>query len=302
MQHTSKTRILFLFALLFLIAPKKSSAQFYMYNLKYAQGLSEGTLYIVMPNPTSPKEKAFVDMYNKYWTMSKVQFIKPSEQKKYLVQGNYFLEIVIMKAGSLNHTDKDIYLQLYQCISKSGEDKILVMVPLFQVATDVPDNSPTLIYETNTNQRNWGVGIFRNYILQIQSLLKEEKETLPTKTVANDAELAKLKSSTLFVPDYVLIDYNYDKASADEKKKITEKIFQNYPSEYEIITTNELNNKILNENEPFYYLVLVTGHADNTVSIVNSSTGEVIFNDTYSAYNKLDNHHLKSLISKLKSI
>ena len=88
-----------------------------------------------------------------------------------------------------------------------------------------------------------------------------------------------MASSTLFIPDYVMIKFL--KNSDDESKKYEDKeIFDSFSQSYKLLSLTELNDKILNSPTPFYYLLFIKTNSDKYVTITNSQTGEII----YSAY------------------
>jgi hypothetical protein len=125
-------------------------------------------------------------------------------------------------------------------------------------------------------------------------LFDSGKERSLLEESSDKKQLTLLKKQTLFVPDYILIKFGA--LTGDESKKHTEKeIFTDYNYPYELITTDELNKKILNDTVPFYHLAYVKSSTDKFVSIFNSVTGEMI-HTVYSpvAYNfkKDDMMHL----------
>jgi hypothetical protein len=100
--------------------------------------------------------------------------------------------------------------------------------------------------------------------------------------IENDIELKNLKNETLYVPSYTMIKYN--KFNGNESKSHDEEdIFEDYKNKYKIVSTEELNNKILSETQPFYYLVYIRSCTQKFINVVNSSTGEII----YSEYNAI---------------
>jgi hypothetical protein len=119
------------------------------------------------------------------------------------------------------------------------------------------------------------------------------------KSILNETELKNLKDEVLYVPDYVLINFN--KFTGDETKKHDEKdIFKNYKFEYKLMSTDELNEKIMNDTTSFYYLIYIKSSADKFVSVINSLTGEIIYsNYTYRSYN-IKSKDLKKLRKKIK--
>ncbi|MBK8966627.1 MAG: hypothetical protein IPM36_08060 [Lewinellaceae bacterium] len=68
-----------------------------------------------------------------------------------------------------------------------------------------------------------------------------------------------------------------------------------------MISNAELNRKIIEETEPFYYLVYIKSSTDKYVSVYNSQTGDLVYT-TYTgiSYNLKDKDlgKLESAVSK----
>ena len=141
---------------------------------------------------------------------------------------------------------------------------------------------------------NYKPGFLKNYFQKISNLIQKEQnywmyedEYLP--------ELKNLAKKTLYVPDFVAQKYM---AFTGEYKKpdkaYLDKMFKKYEFKYQMISSDELNKKIMS-NEPIYYLMYVRLNGERFISVVNAKTGEVV----YRAYHKLG-YELKSKhISKL---
>lgn len=73
-----------------------------------------------------------------------------------------------------------------------------------------------------------------------------------------------------------------------------------YNYKYEVISDEELNNKILN-NEELYYLRYVRMNAERFLQVVNSKTGEIIYRNyiTGMSYN-IKSKDIKELNDKIK--
>jgi len=92
-----------------------------------------------------------------------------------------------------------------------------------------------------------------------------------------------LKNQTLFCPDDNFHKMNAFNA-ADGKETIhPDEIFQDYKFSYKILSNKELEDKLLADSEPFYYLLFLRNSSAKMVGIVNSRTGEII----YCRYHKL---------------
>jgi hypothetical protein len=121
---------------------------------------------------------------------------------------------------------------------------------------------------------NYNLGILKNNFQEVNRLLLAKKfysfnEELST------SEIKQLKNKVLYLPEYLKKEYftkpiEY-KDYSDEKMK---KILSAYPYKIEFISENELETKMLN-NEEFYYLNF--GYRLRFFQVINSKTGNVIY-------------------------
>lgn len=300
----SKTKH-FLTALLFTIAITfNAKSQIAISNISEIAKIKSGTTYIAMKDPNSVKVKDYINVFKSYWTISKFEFIKYSEIEQLISPENSFLTIGgyetntqfinLYDNGSqkhgINYSNTHIYLELWTCDeeyfqSKKKKKKFgnsdKIQVARMELFTDFgtlnnPDNLFQSDYDGNGHIRNWGPGILKNYIQSLMNYLnKSEKLTLYS-GMFNAEEMKNLKKEVLYVPEYVLIKFN--KFSGNETKKHDEMdIFKDFKLKYKIISTDELNQKILADKTSFYYLIYVKSSTDKFINVVNSLTGEIIY-------------------------
>jgi hypothetical protein len=118
--------------------------------------------------------------------------------------------------------------------------------------------------------------------------------------IYNEQELNKLKTSTLYVPDYVLVKFNM--FTGDESKQHKEEdLFEDYKLKYQVLSTKKLNDNILSDPAGFYYLLYVKSSTDKFVSVVNSKTGEIIYSEYTGVKYNLKPGDLKDLYQKISS-
>jgi hypothetical protein len=289
-----------------------SNAQIAIANLDRIPELKNGTTYIVMKDPDFPGAKEYIEMFKRTWTISKIQFIKYSDVHNHYDKGNYFLSIGGYKFdeqytpmfggffggadGNTNDYPKGawfketyIYLELWTCTDnylENKKDKELKINNTIQLAridayTDIPAyKEPKYLYAEEYNStvriRNWGVGILENYVQSMMTYFNNNQERKLYSAITNNAELAKLKTETLYVPNYLLIQYD-KKTNGETGKHIESDLFEKYTLKHKLLTIEELNTKISNKEEPIYYFIYVKSRVDKFVSVVNSVTGEMIY-------------------------
>ncbi|WP_179021111.1 hypothetical protein [Winogradskyella forsetii] len=318
----------FLAAFLFSLAVTfNANSQIAISNISEITKIKNGTTYIAMKDPDSEKAKEYINVFKNNWTISKIEFIKYSEIEKYLSPENSFLTIGGYETNTqfiklyengrrkngINYSNTHLYLELWTCDTDyfqnkkkkkefGNSDKIQVarieLYTDFETLSD-PDKIFQSDYDMNGHVRNWGPGILKNYIQALMSYLNKNEDHKLFSEIFNEQEMNNLNNEILYVPDFVLTKFN--KFTGDETKKHDEeKIFKDYELKYELITIDELNEKILTDTSRFYYLIYIKSSTDKYVSVINSQTGDIIYS-TYSpgSYN-LKSKDLKNLQKKIQ--
>lgn len=276
-----------------LFFPLLGLSQITITNTAEVAKIKQGTTFFAMKDPASPKDAAFVAAIKKAWTLSKVECIKYTDVEKNIAPNNSFVTIganMTTSNSTTAATETRIYLELWTTNGKytydpkkrrhfNQADKIsIATIELF--ADFYAQNNPSALYKMDYDAaghfKNWGTGVLSNYIQQLNSLLDKGTETLAKTEIANKEELQKMSASTLFIPDYVMI--KFPKNSDDESKKYEDKeIFDGFIQAYKVLSLAELNDKILTNATPFYYLLFIKTPNEKFVTVTNSQTGEIIF-------------------------
>ena len=291
-----KSKLSFLSFIAIALFPLFSAAQITITNTAEVAKIKQGTTYFAMKDPASPKAIAYVDAIKKAWTLSKVECIKYTDVEKNIAPNNSFVTIganMTTSNSTLASTETRIYLELWTTNGKythdpkkrrhfNQADKIsIATIELF--ADYYAQNNPSALYKMDYDAaghfKNWGAGILSNYLQQLTSLLNKGTDCLAKTEIANKTELQKMSTSTLFIPDYVMI--KLPKNTDDESKKYEDKeIFDGLSQAYKVLPISELNDKIANTVTPFYYLLFIKTPTEKFITVTNSQTGEII----YSAY------------------
>lgn len=252
--------------------------------------LKNGTTYVVMNDTGASIANEYKQIFKKYWTISKLKFIKESDIKNYYAPGNFFFSLDLIDKLVGQFTYSNYYFNLWTCDPKflKKKDKPLVLGDKIMVARiclyadhEVRSKASFLAtcdFDWNGHFHNWGKGFLKNHIQYLMTLINSGEEQQPEKIIIKDeSKITKLKKQTLYAPDYILISVN--KFNGDDSKKNDEKeIFESYKYPYKLVTEKELNDKILNDKEPFYYISYVQGDGmPQTINIVDSQTGEIIY-------------------------
>ncbi|WP_420573395.1 hypothetical protein [Kordia sp.] len=145
---------------------------------------------------------------------------------------------------------------------------------------------------------NYRLGYIKNYLQRINNGLKRNESFDMFDDYLNKEKLGTLKNKTLYMSEDFI--YSYSPWGIKEKKNqmTPEKLFKDYKHSYKIISDNELNDKILN-NEDFYYLMYNQNVGAKVISVINGKTGEVIYN-TYKNFSyNLKPKNIKLLSKKI---
>ncbi len=148
---------------------------------------------------------------------------------------------------------------------------------------------------------NYNLGMLKNYFQKVNNtLVKNETAWLYDKDYKK--ELKNLTTQTLFVPEYITI--RYDGFSGEDSEMNNKKVIEaldKYQYNYEIIKPKKLTERILS-GEEFYYLRYVRVNAERFLQVVNSKTGEIVYQDYMIgifSYN-LKPKYFKELNAKIK--
>jgi hypothetical protein len=288
-----KSKITFTSLITIALFPLLSFAQITITNTAEVTKIKQGTTFFAMKDPASPKATAYVDAIKKAWTLSKVECIKYTDVEKNIAPNNSFVTIganMTTSNSTTASTETRIYLELWTTNGRytydpkkrrhfNQEDKIVVAtIELF--ADFYAQNNPSALYKMEYDAaghfKNWGTGILSNYLQQLTSLLNKGTDCLAKTEIANKEELNKMSTATLFIPDYVMI--KFPKNNDDESKKYSDKeIFDGFTQAYKVLPLAELNDKILTNATPFYYLLFIKTSTEKFVTVTNSQTGEIIY-------------------------
>lgn len=143
------------------------------------------------------------------------------------------------------------------------------------IIKDDLDEVPGSMYN-NDNFFNYSLGYLKNYIQMVNNLLING-ETYWLYGDDFDPNINVLKDKKLYLPSYMSVKYRglaWKDGDPDEEN--VEEIFNEYEFDYEIIENEELNRKILNQ-EDIYYLRYVRVNTERFLQIVNAKSGDVIY-------------------------
>lgn len=123
---------------------------------------------------------------------------------------------------------------------------------------------------------NFSLGYFKNQLQLINERLNKKETHWAYNFSMNEDELNKLKSTILYVPDYMKTETNAFNGVVSDSDD-ADKLFKKYKGKYEWISDEEINLKILKATSTFYYLSWCRINAEKFIAITNGFTGEIIY-------------------------
>lgn len=289
------------------------------------------TVYIVMPDTVSEVSKQYIEVYKKYWTFTKYRFIMPEEKEELTKPGNYFFGFSCYKRKDYNsRTFKDeltymqVFLNLYQFEKeeKKKDTKESFLESAF-ASFLLPMNNRNYFdqlipgtfyfgnhiemdkvsYDLDDNLFMWGPGLLKNYVQKLGIIIKNKKaaeEETKSSVVDNKADLSKLKTSTLYIPDYCFFDYNKMTNTWKKETSKKEEMLEKYIFGHEVISSEDLNRKILESEEEFYYLVYTSDAPRKYINIISSKTGKIIYSEFKALSYEFNKGDIKDLMKAIE--
>lgn len=121
--------------------------------------------------------------------------------------------------------------------------------------------------------RNYHLGFLKNYVKVMSNNLSANTLYDGYSEVINKSELNKLKKQKLYISQ----DVKQKNIGLNRDERNIEKLTEDYKFEKVFVSNAELNEKI-QAGEVFYYLFYHQDNSKKIISVVNSQTGEVIYN------------------------
>jgi hypothetical protein len=295
----SKTKFLCAAALSLFYFITTASAQI---ETSYKKGILEkiknGHSHVLVKSTTFTHSAEFLDAFKKAWTITRgVDFVKLDNLSQNLVEGDTYFGLGSRITQTSHATFITFHLNLWMpdesTIKKRKKNKytdddaladIRIMCDRQSLGLgSIPDpksHEQPIDFDGGGHIFNWSPGVLKNYLLQLSTAITAEKKIDYTDDITVKTKLPELQHQTLYFP----IDA-FRESSAfvrDGKFNDTTKILSGYKFNYKIITNEQLNEKITNDKEPFYYAIFLMTGSSKMFGVVQSQTGELI----YSRYSK----------------
>ena len=306
-----KLKLQFTFIVLaFLVSQLPLNGQIALNNVSQFEKFKSGTTYVIIKDTNNIQAQKFMSIYRNFWYFNQIKFIPLKDVSNYKSENCMFISINSMTISSKNKKNTNIFLTFWAFDTKTVNSKStnidfvkqvqLGRIDLYTdfVTLDSPSKISTYKYSGNNHFRNWGLGYLKNYLQEFQRLISLKNNVALTKSKHNELQLSFLKNKILFVPEYLFTKFDH-KTGSEEDFVDEIWLFENYAGKYKVLSSKELNNKILTDKHPFYYLQYVKSGSNKFVYIVNSHTGEIVYHKQSNRSYNLEQKDIDRITEKI---
>lgn len=263
------------------------------------------TLFTLQYKDYTELEK-FNEAIKTTWTATPFLIIKPEELGKYIGKPGYSMFTFNgYKQSSGNTTVIRFFYSLsmpyFKKNGKQGDDITLGEITVypdnktlfaavgnpfsFKSAKNREQEMISFLYN-NALLYNWSPGMLKGYLKQLNEGILSRKERKMFFEMDDKAKLAALAKDTLYVPDYVKIKFNMFTMSETVEEGKDENLSEAYNYPIKFVPVKTLNELILRKGSNINYLVFTKSSSDKFISIYNSYTNDMLYqNYTPISYN-----------------
>lgn len=256
------------------------------------------------------EREAFENIIEQHWDITKYEFVSLTDYKKnkekYIFPEYSFFKFDNYIASINGKTTTWFFLDLnigYSTIKKFKPKGKSTFDTVFLATVHL---SPVLNlkyrdyedYNSGSSIMNYNVGFFKNQIEFINSSLKSNINFNCLGDHVDYEKLKFLKTNKLYLLNRAR--ENSLTVLNNEKDSEIGKLLSKYEYEYELLSSEDLNKKILSNNEKFYYLLYTQINSKKIVSIIDSKTGEIVFSFLERLSYKLQENDFKKISDEIK--
>jgi hypothetical protein len=306
MKKQITTRKRFSVFILTLIGISYCRLCFGQFEIQYPKWYSEiklKHLYIISGDSSTAYAKSIIDIVKANWKLTPVSVLSGSIPESIMVKGNGFLSVTSYnKSMSKNNTE--IYSNDYYHLdiwtvkdmydhSKQWEDYAFIIasaelynrtIGMGKIANEAHEDFTSDLFAND--YLNGMSGNIKNMIQYFNTTISANKTISLLHDHTSSPELKKLKTDTLFMPNYwygklntMLGDTKENTSDYIRTVKYLDNVVSSYPYKIKFVTREELNDRIMNASKDLYYFNIIQSSADKIVSVVNGLTGEVVYSE-----------------------
>jgi len=327
------------FIILILVAVTVTKGQFNIQNLDEWNRVKGDTTFILLDDITSQMDTPYVNVFKQYWKVTPIKFIQTDQLTKHLSKNATYLSFIVtneivqpvhngigMGSPIIRPGSSIMDFRLWTCKEKyfnkerkwdwAYTNEIATMelfVSSLSAGSYTSQASGTfqtfggpkicgggdyLTVDQGGYIYNWGPGILKNYVQILSELLTAGNERKFTQEITDNAEIKRLKTDTLYIPKFVAYKIVKFGAVTTEKTDLS-KLVSNYKLPYSIITTQQLNDKILNKKGDIYYFMYMHSNRAKYIAVINGFTGEIVYSDYSKSTDDVTDGDFKDLRSNI---
>ncbi len=124
---------------------------------------------------------------------------------------------------------------------------------------------------------NWHPGLLMAPLGMVSNALQNEEPFNIFKEIDVEPELSKLKTKTVYMPDYVFVNSLGSRASKPYVD--VDKLLEKYDFETKIMSSEKLSKLILKSDEDLYLLLYTHSMVDKFINVWNTKTQKLLYKD-----------------------
>ncbi len=251
------------------------------------------TTYFVIREGDKENQAAIENILKQVWTFNKYEIIDFERYKTMVENENaIFFGLRNYNTSSEYTSNSDLFgkyaqssslkIQLWRNLKKEKpqllNEDVLAYIDLGthwrmskELTQRVGLDAFEYICKTDTIVKEWSWGYLKNYLQEINRHLVDNKPRWRFESEVDKENISKLNTQVLYVSSDV--KNNFDSRTKEDP-------FAEYKGKkIEMISPQDLSDKILESDKPFYYMKVYKPSSDKIVTIINSATGEYLYSD-----------------------
>ena len=285
-----QSKFFYLSLLVFICFAARTRAQVEILEKNVTEKIKNGHTHVIVSDVHFPNSEQFLSIFKQYWTLSKdVDFVSVKDLPANIVAGdNYFVLETLRLTGFSGSSAMFIYLDLWLPNGKALKDKkfkidhgdqmahVLLSADLGTILSGYfASQDFGYDFDAGGHIYHWNPGILKNYLQLLSARLQIGKKDDYHDDITNKEQLKLLKNQTLYCPEDNL--HKMGTFVKEGKTVDIKDVFEDYKFSYKSISDHDLGQKILDEKSPFYYLLFIRNSTSKLIAVVNSVTGEIIY-------------------------
>jgi hypothetical protein len=161
----------------------------------------------------------------------------------------------------------------------------------------------TMAYDLNDQLFLWSPGLLNLYLKKLKLIVSSKKipetDTRERSVTDDEKGLQDIKTETLYIPEYCLLDYNKITHTYKDAPKDKDKVFEKYTYTYEVLTDEDLNALMLDDSKEVYILIYTVDNPRKYINILNTKTGKIVYVDFSTPAYEFGKGDVKTLMKAL---